>query len=149
MARSYYSTVIDIASDLAWAAIRDFGHYGWAGVVSETHIEDGRSGDAVGCIRDVSLSDRTIRQILLAHSDRDRSYTYAFCDASPFPVHDYVATIRITPVADGNRSFVEWWATFDCAADDRARWVAFFADSFRQWLEALRCHLAATTGAGH
>ena len=59
MARSYYSTVIDIASDLAWAAIRDFGHYGWAGVVSETHIEDGRSGDAVGCIRNVLFSDRT------------------------------------------------------------------------------------------
>ena len=149
MARTYYSTVIDIASDRTWMAIRDFRHYGWAGVVSETHIEDSRNGDAVGCVRNVSLADRTIRQILLAHSDIDRSYTYAFCDAPPFPVHDYVATIRITPVADGNRSFVEWWATFDCAADDRARWVAFFADSFRQWLEALRSHLATVIVPGH
>jgi hypothetical protein len=148
MARSYYSTVIDIASDLAWAAIRDFGDYGWAGVVSASHIEDGRSGDAVGCIRNVSLVDRTIRQILLAHSDLDHSYSYAFCDATPFPMHDYVATIRITPVVDGNRSFVEWWATFDCATDDRARWTAFFTDSFRQWLEALRRHLAGVAGAG-
>ena len=32
------------------------------------------------------------------------------------PVTDFQATLRITPVVDGDRAFVEWWATFDCEA---------------------------------
>ena len=28
---------------------------------------------------------------------------------------NYVATLKLTPVTDGNRTFAEWWAEFDCA----------------------------------
>jgi hypothetical protein len=45
----------------------------------------------------------------------------ALCDPPPFPVRNYTATIRIARIVDGNRSFVEWWATFDCAAEFMAR----------------------------
>ena len=31
------------------------------------------------------------------------------------PLTDYVATLRLTPVTDGDRTFVEWTAEFDCA----------------------------------
>ena len=30
-------------------------------------------------------------------------------------VENYVATLKLTPVTDGNRTFAEWWAEFDCA----------------------------------
>jgi hypothetical protein len=30
------------------------------------------------------------------------------------PVVDFQATLRLTPVVDGDRAFVEWWATFNC-----------------------------------
>lgn len=142
MPRPYYSTIFEQSADRIWSAIRDFGNYGWAGVVSEAYIEDGRSGDAVGCIRNIRVNDTIIRQRLLAHSDRERFYTYALCEPLPFPLRDYVATLRITPVTDGARAFAEWWATFDCADDEHDRWIAHFNGSFRQWLEALRCHLA-------
>ena len=143
MARSYYSMVIDSPADDVWAVIRPFGHYSWAGVQAETVIEDGKRDDQVSAIRRVTIGERIIRQALLAHSDRERSYTYALLDPSPFPVHDYVATIRVTPVVETDTAFVEWWATFDCAADERDRWTAYFArDGFATWLGALRRFMA-------
>jgi hypothetical protein len=54
-------------------------------------------------------------------------------------VRNYVATIRIAPIVDGPRAFVEWWATFDCAAEERDRWTKYFEkDGFAKWLSALR-----------
>jgi hypothetical protein len=58
------------------------------------------------------------------------------------PLRDYVATIRVTPVSDGDRAFVEWSAIFDCADEERAKWHADFMASFRGWLEARRDRLA-------
>jgi hypothetical protein len=53
-----------------------------------------------------------------------------------------VATIRVTPIVDGNRAFVEWWATFDVAVGDGNHWTKFFARSFATWLGRLRRGLA-------
>ena len=138
MARAYYSRVLDHAAEDVWAAIRRFDNYAWAGVDSRTVIEDDKAGDQVGAIRRVALTDRTTRQILLAHSDLDRSYTYALCDPPPFPVRNYTATIRVVPVIESRQAFVEWWASFDCAAEDYERWTRHFRDEgFAKWLAAL------------
>jgi hypothetical protein len=32
-------------------------------------------------------------------------------------VENYVATLKLTPVTEGNRTFAEWWAEFDCAPE--------------------------------
>jgi hypothetical protein len=146
MARSYYSIVLDHSADDVWAVIRPFDHYSWAGVPSETIIEQDKAGDQVGAVRRVATGDKIIRQILLAHSDLDRSYTYALCDPPPFPVRNYTATIRVAPVAESNRAFVEWWATFDCAADEYERWTSHFErQGFATWLAALRAFMQAKT----
>ena len=64
--------------------------------------------------------------------------------ASPFPVRNYRATIRVVPVVEADRAFVEWWATFDCAEADQERWTQHFANQgFAVWLAALRASLAA------
>jgi hypothetical protein len=141
MPRPYYSTIFEDSCDQIWSFIRDFGNYGWAGVVSESHIEDGKSGDAVGCVRNVNLGDRTIRQRLLAHSDRERFYTYTFCEPIPFPWRNFVATLKVTPVIDSNRAFVEWTAEFDCTDNEHDRWREHLTASFGKWLEALRANL--------
>ena len=75
MAKSYYSMALDHAADDVWAVIRPFDHYAWAGVESQTTIEDDKAGDQVSAIRRVVAGERIIRQKLLAHSDVDRSYT--------------------------------------------------------------------------
>jgi hypothetical protein len=139
MARSYYSMILDHPAEQVWAVIRPFDHYAWAGVESAIVVEGGKAGDQVGAIRRIASQDKVIRQILLAHSDIDRSYTYAFCGTPPFPIRNYAATIRVVPVVDSNQSFVEWWATFDCEADGIDRWTEHFrTEGFAKWLAALR-----------
>ncbi len=146
MAKSYYSTVFEQTAEEVWTIIRDFGNYTvWVEGVSETYIEEGKSGDTVGAIRNVRIGDTTIRQRLLAHSDLDRFQTYEFCDSIPSPVHNYEATLRVTPISDGNRAFVEWWATFDCPNDEYDHWKTFYTNSFAKWLEELRSHLDSIT----
>ena len=78
MAKSYYSMLLDHPADDVWSVIRPFDHYAWAGVESDTVIEDGKRGDQTSAVRRVDLGSRVIRQVLLAHSDTERSYTYAF-----------------------------------------------------------------------
>lgn len=144
MARSYFSTTFDRPAGEVWAVIRDFGAYDvWLPEVDECAIEDGRPGDAVGAVRSVRIGDERIRQRLVAHSDVERSYAYEFCEPRFPSVLDYQATIRVTPVVDGDRAFVEWWATFDCPTGERDRWRASFAESFAGWLGSLRGRLAA------
>jgi hypothetical protein len=142
VAKAFYSIVLDHPAGDVWAVIRPFDHYAWAGVEGTTTIEAGKAGDQVGAVRHVSMRDRTIRQVLLAHSDIDRAYTYSFAEAPPVP--NYVATIRVTPVVDGNKAFVEWTATFDCAAEEHDHWVDTFENQgFAKWLAALRRFMAA------
>jgi hypothetical protein len=141
MARSYYSTVFEQTADQVWAVIRDFGNYTWAGTVSECYIEEGKSGTTVGAIRNARLGDTDVyhRQRLLAHSDLERFYTYEFCEPFPYPVRNIVITLRVAPIVDGNRAFVEWEGTFDCEAAEREHWTAYFANEvWAKLLEALR-----------
>jgi hypothetical protein len=115
MAKAYYSTVFEQPAPEVWKIIRDFNNYPvWANGAGESRIEDGKSGDTVGAIRNVFYQGRRIRQRLLAQSDVERSQTYEFCGAASLPLTDFQATLRITPVVDGDRAFVEWSATFDC-----------------------------------
>ena len=75
---------------------------------------------------------------MLALSDIERRQTYTFAGQHDLPVENFVAAIRITPVIDGDRAFVEWWADFDCEPARRAEQAKWFRDSFAGWLESLR-----------
>jgi hypothetical protein len=145
MARSYASTVVDAPAGEVWARIRDFnGLADWhGGMVATSEIEEGKTGDQVGCVRSFTLADGThLRERLLSHSDAQRAYSYNF-EKTPFDVDNYHATIKVTPVTDGDRSFVEWWTTFDCDRDRIGHWKDFFATQvFQGGLDALKAHFA-------
>jgi hypothetical protein len=142
MAKSYYSTVFVQSADTVWSIVRDFNAYPvWVDGAGTSEIENGKSGETVGAVRRVLYNGRTIRQRLLGQSDVERSQTYAFAEEGALPVDDYRATIRVTPVVDGDRAFVEWWATFDCNASERDERVTFFRAAFAGWLESLRRNL--------
>jgi hypothetical protein len=143
VARSYASTVLNAPAEDVWARIRDFGGL-WVwhdGLVARGQIEEGKAGDQVGAIRSFYLHDDThIREALVSHDDGARSYSYDF-QKTPFDVDNYLSTIRVTPVTDGDRSFVEWWVTFDCNRDEQAHWTAFFANEvFMGGLNAQKAH---------
>ena len=144
MAKTYYSTVFDQPAAKVWEIVRDFNNYPvWVDGSGESRIENGKSGDAVGAIRNVLYQERQIRQRLLALSDLERSQTYEFCGVPSLPVVDFRATLRITEIADGDRAFVEWWATFDCELDRRGDICATLRGWFAKWLESLRRAVAA------
>jgi len=143
MAKSYYSTIFEHSADEVWNVIRDFNNYPvWVDGAGESEIESGKSGDSVGAVRNVLYEGRRIRQRLLAMSDVESSQTYEFAGAASVPVQDYRATLRVTQVVDGNRAFVEWWATFDCELERRKEQVVFFRNAFGRWLQPLRRQLA-------
>ena len=146
MAKSYASTVIDAPADEVWARIRDFnGLPVWhGGMVASSEIEDGKAEDQVGAVRSFTLANGAhLREQLLAHSDRDRFYTYNFLKHPFDGVENYVSTIHVLPVTDTNQTFVEWSVTFDCAPDKIDHWEDFYAHQvFKPGLEALRAYLA-------
>jgi hypothetical protein len=139
MAKAYYSTVFETPAPEIWKIVRDFNNYPvWVAGAGESRIEDGKSGDTVGAIRNAFYQGHRIRQRLLAQSDVERSQTYEFCDAPTLPVTGFQATLRITPVVDGNRAFVEWWADFDCEPLRIDEFAETLRTRFGKWLESLR-----------
>jgi hypothetical protein len=105
-----------------WAFARDFnGHGDWHPIIAQSTVEDGKPSDQVGCIRNfTTTSGGHLREKLLAFSDQDRCFTYNIL-VSPMPIENYVATFALKPITAGNKTFVEWYATFDVGAQDEAR----------------------------
>ena len=108
------SAVIDAPIERVWAVLRDFNsHSAWHPAVGPSAIERGEAPDQVGCVRDFTLKDGNhIREQLLALSDRDHVSTYCILDAT-LPMRNYVATVELKRVTDGDRTFWHWESTFD------------------------------------
>ena len=142
MALVYASSVIAAPAARIWETIRDFnGLPNWHPAIAESRIESGAPADQVGCIRAFRLRDGGfIRERLLALSDYDFSCTYAILE-SPMGVENYVATLKLTPITDGDRTFAEWSAEFDCAPEREAELVALIGTGvFQGGFDALKSH---------
>ena len=56
-------------------------------------------------------------------------------------VENYVSTIKLTPVTDGDRCFAEWSAEFDCEERRERELTETIADGvFQVGLDALKRH---------
>ncbi len=108
------SAVIDAPIEQVWALLRDFNsHSAWHPAVGDSQIENGEPADQIGCVRNFFLKDGNhIREQLLALSDEQHISTYCILDAT-LPMKRYVATLRLSPVTDGNRCFWHWQSSFD------------------------------------
>ena len=108
------SAVIDAPIARVWAVLREFNsHAHWHPAIAESRIEQNWPADRVGCIRNFRLRDGgLIREQLLTLSDYDYQCTYSILE-SPMGVDNYIATLKLTPITDGNRTFGEWSAEFD------------------------------------
>ena len=115
MTKVYISSVIGAPAAEVWAVVRDFNALPqWHPAIADSRIELQQPADKIGCIRNFTLKDGgRIREQLLALSDYDLSCTYSILE-SPMGVANYVATLKLTPITDGARAFIEWTAEFDC-----------------------------------
>jgi len=143
MVKVYQSSVIDAPAERVWALLRDFnGLPRWHPAIAESRIEQGHPADKVGCIRNFLLKDGgRIREQLLALSDFDYAQTYSILE-SPMGVESYVATLRLLPITDGNRTYIEWTAEFDCPAERERELAELVGEGvFQGGFQALKSQL--------
>lgn len=144
MAKVFVSAVVDAPVAQVWSVIRDFnGLPSWTPFAAESRIEQNARADQVGCIRNFRLKDGgLIRERLLALSDYDFSVTYRILE-SPMAVEDYVATLRLFPITDGDRAYAEWSAEFGCRPEREQELVSQIGrDVFLAALKALQARFA-------
>src|SRR5436305_1728997 len=143
MARVYVSTVVNARNDRVWARVRDSNALpSWHPSIAESRIEGAEPADKIGCVRDFRLrnGDR-IREKLLGLSDYDMFCTYSILE-SPMGVENYVATLRLTPVTDGDRTFWQWESRFTTRPADQEGITQMVAEQIYQaGFEAVRNHL--------
>ena len=144
MVKVYVSSVLEAPAERIWDRIRDFnGLPKWHPAIAESRIEGNQPADKVGCICNFRTRDGgVIRERLLALSDYDYSCTYAILE-SPMGVSNYVAVIRVIPITDGDRTFCEWTAEFECAAERERELRELVGQGvFQNGFDALKRHLA-------
>ena len=152
MTTAYYSNVLDHPVESVWSLIRDFNNYpAYIDGVTQSIIEDDKSGDEVGAVRRFLYGDDWLRQRLTAHSDAQRSLSYAglspfaFPDGviaeKPSPV-DYEGTMRLFRVVEGTRTFIEWSVTLDAAAGEAEPWRTLLETLIAAWTASLARALA-------
>jgi hypothetical protein len=138
MARVFVSSVVDAPAEKVWAIIRRFDAAAdWLPFVRSSPIEDGGDPTRVGCVRVVTQTDGAVfREVLLALSDVERSYSYTFV-SSPVPVRDHRTTLRVLPITDGDKSYVEWSSRFEIAPENERQLVALMNRNFLAGLRGL------------
>lgn len=148
MITTSYSTVIDHRLDKTWALLRDFNNYPvYIEGVTDSVIEDARPGDEVGAVRRFCYGGVWLRQRLQAHSDDQSSLTYA--GLAPFAYPDgvvderpppaaYEGTIRLLPIVDGDRTYVEWSVSVEAAPEHTDSWRKLLMRLIPEWTGSLR-----------
>ena len=144
MTTVFVSSVIDAPAADVWAIVRDFnGMPLWHPLIADSLIENGLTSDRIGCVRYFHTREGgVIREQLLALSDYDYTFTYAILE-SPMGVTDYVATLKLTPVTDGDRCFGEWTAEFNAPPEREAELTRYIGQEvFLAGFHALAARLA-------
>ena len=145
MARVYQSSVIAGSAGKVWERVRDFnGLPRWHPRIRDSRIEEAQPSDKIGCIRNFHLQNGdNIREQLLGLSDYDLFCTYAILE-SPMPLTDYIATLRLTPVTEGDRCFIEWSAEFSCDPANEADLInGIGSNVFLAGFDALNRHFGS------
>ncbi|WP_226782262.1 SRPBCC family protein [Oceaniglobus trochenteri] len=142
MARVFISSVIPAEPAKVWERVRDFNALPkWHPRIRDSRIEDALPSDKIGCIRNFHLQNGDmIREKLVGLSDYDLFFTYTMLEG-PMPLWDYMATFRLTPITDTNRTFAEWSAEFECDPKDAGDLVnGIGSNVFQGGFDALKRH---------
>lgn len=152
MAQAYASAIIEAPVEAVWGAIRDFGALAtWHPAIALSEIEGGDDGDVVGCIRRLELKGGgAARERLLMLDDSRYTFSYNF-ETPAFPIDNYVATVELIPVTNGDKTFAQWTGTFDARPEETADYAellsnAVFAAGWAALAEQLKGSPATASG---
>ena len=143
MVKILKSSVINAPIEDVWTKIRDFNALpDWPPAFVDSHIENNEVSDKVGCVRSFNLKNGgNIRERLLSLSDLEHLCTYTILE-SPLPIENYVATLQLLPVTDGNRTCIIWTAEFKCSPEGEEDLVKTIGDGvFQGGFDALKSAL--------
>jgi hypothetical protein len=98
---------VSIPSDAVWSLIGGFNSLpDWIPGIAKSELSDG------GRVRHFTLPDgQPCVERLVAVDDVARTYTYAIV-RSPFPIVNYISTLRVHDTNAGRTSRVEWSGRF-------------------------------------
>jgi Polyketide cyclase / dehydrase and lipid transport len=138
MPRIFVSSIVDASAEKVWAMIRRFDAVAdWLPFVKSSPIEDGGDPTRVGCVRILTQTDGEVfREVLVALSDAERFYSYTFV-SSPVPVRNHRTTLRVLPITDDNRSYVEWSSRFEIDPEHETQLVDLMNRNFLAGLRNL------------
>ena len=138
MPRVFVGSVLKAPVEKVWATISRFDAVAdWLPFMKSSPIEDGGDPTRVGCVRVLTQTDGEVfREVLVALSDAERFYSYTFV-SSPVPVHNHCTTLRVLPITDGDRSYVEWSSRFEIDPQYEAQLVDLMNRNFLAGLRAL------------
>ena len=107
---------VDSSPATVWKYVGDFNGLDlWHPQVRSSTLK-GASNKA-GAVRTLKLADASeVVEKLLKYDAANTSYTYTSLK-SPFPIKNYVATISVSPAADG-KTLLKWSASFDAVNID-------------------------------
>ena len=98
------------------------------------------TGEGVGAERTFSLPNGEMTERLVSFDDQAMTLTYEIV-AGPWPVRDYLATIRVED--SGGDAEVAWSAAFDTEGASEEKAVELVSGTFKMNLRAIEKFLAA------
>jgi hypothetical protein len=113
------STVIEAPIEEVWAIIRDFNDWpSWHPNIASSEIEGDVPSGCIGCLRLLKgMANDSARERLIGLSDLDHSVHYTVEWASDLDMRNYVATIQLRRITDGDRTFAQWTGRFESAPE--------------------------------
>lgn len=137
MATASTSIEVAVAPDAVWNLIGGFDSLpDWLPYIPKSELSEG------GRVRHLANPNgEAIVERLMAFDQNQRSYSYAILKA-PFPVTDYLSTLRVIPVDGGKTSRVEWSGEFTPNGVSDQEATAIFQKIYEDGLKALADGLA-------
>ncbi|MGE7903555.1 SRPBCC family protein [Peribacillus sp. NPDC094092] len=133
MAHTTISIEIFASPEQVWQLIGGFESLpDWLPYIPSSKVTEG------GRVRHLANPDGdAIVERLEAFNDKERYYTYSIMKA-PFPVTDYLSTIRVREGMDDKTSLVEWSGCFTPVGVSDEEAINLFYGIYKDGLEALQ-----------
>jgi hypothetical protein len=138
MAQAAASIAIPVPPDQVWQLIGGFGSLpDWLPYIPQSELLEG------GRVRRLTNPDgATIVERLVTFDQGARSYSYAILQA-PFPVTNYLSTLRVKEVDSGKGSRVDWSGQFAPKGVSAEEASKLFQGIYEDGLKALAANIAS------